>query len=198
MEPWLIHPDLTEERLVAVARLIAKGRNDALDRYEPEIGDNGWTLGTRAFQFGRHQILMGAESGEYPWLQIVDGSLRLIFQIGEVPVRFYKGIADEPTDRTLRQSFPELRQLSFIFPHDADASDFLFRFAVETGLDGEITSIKFVALREEEPVHVWDVPLAHSVTTLYPLGSTSAGGVELPPPHVGLPEDEAAEDSKAG
>jgi hypothetical protein len=44
------HPDLTADRLIRVAQCIELGRNDALDRHNEAIGDNGWTLGCSAFQ----------------------------------------------------------------------------------------------------------------------------------------------------
>ena len=42
--PWEIHQDLTRDRLVLIAGLIALGRNEALERYEPDVGDNPWTF----------------------------------------------------------------------------------------------------------------------------------------------------------
>src|SRR5436853_21012 len=94
--PWEYHSDLSEDRLVVVAGLIADGRRTAVELFDEVAGDNGWTLGCRAFQFGRARILRAVDSGEYHWLTAIDRSLQLIFKIGEVPIRIYRGDADEP------------------------------------------------------------------------------------------------------
>jgi hypothetical protein len=182
--PWEIHPDLTSERLVAVARLISRGRNDALDRFDPSVGDDGWTLGCRAYQFGRFRVLEAIDSGDAPWLTVLDRTKQFVFKIGKVPVRFYRGPADEPNHRTLRQSYPELQQLAFGFASDAEGRDLAFRFAVETDFDGAITSVKFLGLRGETPVLCWEIPLAASSIRLFPIALQPAEGVELPRPTV--------------
>ena len=108
--PWDYHADLIEERLIAVAQLIADGRQAAVELFDEEAGDNGWTLGCRAFQFGRARILRAVDENTHPWLGVIDRTLQLVFTVGEVPMRIYRGEADEPTDRTRRQSHHELRQ----------------------------------------------------------------------------------------
>jgi hypothetical protein len=52
-----------------------------------------------------HRLKRAAESDEYPWLKVLDDSAHFVFVIGGnnqgVPVRFYRGPADGPTERTL-------------------------------------------------------------------------------------------------
>ena len=194
MFPWDYHPDLTADRLQAVAALIADGRQMAVELYDEAAGDDGWTLGCRAFWFGCARILRLAQSGTTPWLNMIDGSRRFIFTIGAVPVRIYRGEANEPTDRTLRQSHSELRQLSLLFPEDHDGRDLAYRFAVETDVDGSVLAIRFVGLRGQSPVLEWDVPLGG-------LGATGGVGrppsdpVELPAPPVGVRREHRKDDA---
>lgn len=183
-KPWDFHPHLTDDALVAVAALIAQGRSDALIRHNEEIGDDGWTLGCSAFQFARFQIKKAAGSANFEWLAIIDPTKQFIFQIGDVPVRFYKGDADQPSDRTLRQTFSELNQLAFTFG-DEKGAGLAYRFAVETDFDGAITSIKFVGLRGESRVFVWDVPYTEAVSL--PPAAPATEGVDLPKPEVRVP-----------
>ncbi len=190
--PWDLHPDLTRERLIAAALLIAQGRWDALSVHNPALGDNGWTLGCKAFQFARFQITRRAGLEGYEWLEIVDPTMQLIFNIGTVPFRFYKGEADAPSDRTLRQTYSELAQLSFAFG-DEKAGDIAHRFAVETDDDGAITSIKVVGLRGELPVLIWEVPY-HEVVS-HPEATKPTEGVELPKPEVRVPGSDKEEKS---
>jgi len=183
--PWDYHPDLTEDRLTAVAALIVEGRQTAVELFDEEAGDNGWTLGCRAFQFGRHRILRAVDGEEYPWLGVIDRSLQLIFKIGEVPVRIYRGEADDPTDRTLRQSLNELRQLGFSFDERDEGRELAYRFAVETDLDGSVLAVKFVGLRGETAVLNWDVPI-EGVGGGGAVGSPATEPVELEAPAVGV------------
>lgn len=183
--PWKIHPDLTRERLVTIGRLITRGRSDAVSYQNPDIGDDGWVLGCRAFQAVRHQITSAAGTEDFEWLEIVDPSKHLIFKIGEVPVRFYRGLAEEPTIRTLRQTFPELEQLALVFPGD-ERQDLAFRFAVDTDLDGTVAVMRFVGLLGESAVLNWPVPLYGASVSVFPV-APPAKGVELAAPVVPVP-----------
>lgn len=188
-EPWTIHPDLRRDRLVALGQLIQKGRNDALDRHDPEVGADSWTLGCNAFQFQRYQISKAVADGRFTWLSLIDPSKQFIFAIGIVPVRFYRGEAEEPTSRTIRQAYLELSQLS-LFPVDAEAREYAHRLAVETDIDGGVTSIKYVAMIGDVPEYYWDIPLTGSVAAIHSVGVKPTKGVELPPPPVDIPGEE--------
>ena len=105
------------------------------------------------------------------------------------------GEADEPSDRTRRQTFSELNQLAFTFGKEEGAG-LAYRFAVETDFDGSITSIKFVGLRGDSPVFVWDVPYAEAVSL--PPAAPATEGVDLPKPEVRVPgADESAKSKPA-
>lgn len=189
VHPWDYHPDLTEARLKAVAAMLVDGRHAALERYDEEAGDNGWTHGCRAFQFCRHRLLQAIDSDDYAWLTAIDRTLQLIFKIGAVPVRIYKGDAEEPTDRTLRQTFGELRQLEILFPEQDEGRDLAYRFAVETDIDGSVLAVKFVGLRGESAILNWDVPLDGVSAFTGTVGRAATEAVELSAPSVGLRTD---------
>lgn len=191
--PWDYHPDLTPERLTAVALLLRQGRHDAVERFDVEVGDDGWTLGCRAYRFGQFRILQADAEKRFPWLSILDSTLRFIFAVGLVPVRFYRGDAEEPSSKTCRVTFPELDQLTIAFPGE-EAHPMVYRFAVETDYDGSVLAIKFVGLRHQQVVLCWEVPLPiATVMTLAPI-TIGDEGVDLPEPQVGLPgeDDEVA------
>jgi hypothetical protein len=161
--PWDFHPALTEERLRICARLLANARRDALALASYEMGDDPWSVGCRAFAFGRHRLERAASSGDYPWLEVLDDSAHFVFVIGGngngVPVRFYRGAAEEPTERTLRRQEMEVRQLSLALGETA-AEGLAFRLAVETGEAGRVERVVFLALRGEDRVECfWPVPL---------------------------------------
>ena len=196
--PWEYHSDLTEDRLKAVAAMLVDGRHAALERYDAEAGDNGWTHGCRAFQFCRHRVLQTIDSGDHPWLTAIDRTLQLIFKIGEVPVRIYKGEAEDPTDRTLKQSFGELRQLEMLFPEHDEGRDLAYRFAVETDFDGSVLAVKFVGLRGDAAVLIWDVPLDGVSAFTGVVGRAATESVELASPSVGLRTDGDSAEGSTG
>ena len=185
--PWDYHVELTKERIVTVASLIVDGRQLAVELFDNEAGDNGWTLGCRAFQFGRFRILRAVDDGMYDWLGAIDRTLQLIFTIGGVPVRIYRGEAQEPTDRTRRQSNNELRQLGFSFDERDEGRDLAFRFAVETDLDGSVLAINFVGLRGETAVLNWEVPI-DLLGSAGGIASPATDTVELDAPAVAVRE----------
>src|SRR3954447_20486617 len=134
--PWDFRPALTEDRLRICARMLAHARRDALAMASYELGDDPWSVGCRAFAFGRHRLERAAQSGEYPWLEVLDDSAHFVFVIGSNgqggPVLFYRGAADDPTERTLKRQEMEAEQLSLALG-EAAAEGLVFRFAVETG-----------------------------------------------------------------
>lgn len=195
--PWDYHPDLIEDRLCAVAAMIVDGRHAALERYDEEAGDNGWTHGCRAFQFGRARILKAIDGGESPWLTAIDRSLQLIFKIGEVPIRIYKGLAEEPTGRTLRQSYGELQQLGLLFPSRDEGHDLAYRFAIETDVDGSVIAVNFVGLHGETAVLNWSVPFDNTLGFTGTVGREASESVELDAPRVGIRSDRAVDNGGA-
>ncbi|NTI50978.1 hypothetical protein G6L94_21885 [Agrobacterium rhizogenes] len=195
--PWDYHSDLTEDRLCEVGAMIVDGRHAALDRYDEEAGDNGWTHGCRAFQFGRFRILKAIDGGEYPWLTAIDRSLQLIFKIGEVPVRIYKGLAEEPTGRTLRQSYGELQQLGLLFPECDEGHDLAYRFAVETDVDGTVIALNFVGLHGETAALNWSVPFDSALGFTGTVGREASESVELDAPPVGVRSGRVADEGSA-
>jgi hypothetical protein len=157
--PWELHPALTEDRLRVCARMLANARRDALAMASYELGDDAWSVGCRAYAFGRSRLARAASSGRHNWLGVLDESNAFVFLIEDVPVRFYRGLADEPTARALRRHAEEARQLSLALGEAAEG--LVFRLAVETGEGGRVERVVFLALRGEEgeAACVWPVPL---------------------------------------
>ncbi|WP_159351033.1 hypothetical protein [Roseomonas harenae] len=178
--PWELHPSLTEERLTAAARLLARGRTDAIAFADPWAGDDAWSIGCRAYAFSKHQLARAAEGGRYPWLGVLDETHHFVFLIEGVPVRFYRGDAEDPSKRTLRQQENEAEQLALALGSDG-AEGLMFRLAVETEPDGAVRRIVFLALRGEagRVECFWPVPLGDGTGQLE--GRRNSGGpVQLP------------------
>jgi hypothetical protein len=158
--PWDFHPALTQERLRLCARLLANARRDAVALAAYEMGDDSWSVGCRAYAFGKQRLKRVADTREHSWLSVMDDSHHFVFLIDQVPVRFYRGFAEEPTARTLRRQEAESQQLGLALGTDA-AEGLVFRLAIETGVTGGVERIVFLALRGEQgnAECVWPIPL---------------------------------------
>lgn len=184
--PWDHHPDLSSLRLRTIATTILRTRNETmtLDGIEPE--NTPWGSGCLAYDRTRWAIVQQAKIE--PWLSIVDGGMGFIFAIGRVPVRFYKGEPDEPTERTLARRYPELQQQSLAFAENTDT--LLWRFAVESGIDGKVVAISFVGLDlNADVVSRWDFDRSKVVPISSGKKKTSESRV-LPQPSIGPKTDE--------
>lgn len=107
MYPWDRHPDLSQERLVRLARELVRVREDALLVHEPDKGDGPWGYGCRALERQIDVVKKLAEQEN--WLTVLEDRRHFVFQIGKVPVRFYKGRASKPKISSLQQQNPELQ-----------------------------------------------------------------------------------------
>ena len=194
--PWEYHPDLTEERLVKIAEFIVDGRRTAVELHNEAEGDDGWTLGCRAFQFVRFRILKAADEGNVDWLQAIDRTMHLVFQIGQVPVRFYRGEPNDPTERTLNQTNIELNQLSLIFPDHDEAGDLAYRFAIDPDVDGSALAIHFVGLRGKSAVLNWQVPVEIDGVISGGVGRPATESIELEAPEVKVRRGDEAEKNR--
>ena len=147
--PWEIHPALAESRLRVCARLLTRARQDAVKRANYDLGDTSWSVGCRAYAFGQQRIRKAAERGVYNWLSVLDLSNHFVFMLEDVPVRFFRGSADEPTSRTLRRQQNEAQQMSLALGED-HAEGLVFRLALEADAAGDVERVVFLALRGEE------------------------------------------------
>ena len=158
--PWEIHPALTEDRLRACALLLAHARRDAVRLAAFDMGDDSWSVGCRAYAFGRQRLRRAAQRGTYNRLTVLDESHHFVVMIEDVPVRFYRGLADEPTVRTLRRQAVEAQQLTLALGEER-AEGLVFRFALEASAAAGVERVVFLALRGEEGQVecFWPVPL---------------------------------------
>ncbi len=75
---------------------------------------------------------------------MLDDSHHFFLQIDQVPIRFYRCQADEPTTLTLKRQEAESALLSLLLGQEA-AEGLAFRFALETAPNGAIERVVFLA-----------------------------------------------------
>lgn len=187
--PWDRHPDLSQDRLVLIAKEIAKVRDEALLTHEEKKGDSPWGFGCRALERQIYAIKKLAE--EESWLTILEDKRHFVFQIGEVPVRFYKGRANKPKINSLQRRNLELeaQQKAFAFMQE---QGWMWRLAIETDETGRVTRIVAVEIslssnNKENVIAVgicWEIPLLESVGGMSSVSSIKREGKQLDKPKV--------------
>lgn len=190
VQPWDRHPDLTKERFARIACEIVRVRDDALLAHEPDKGDGPWGYGCRALERQIDAIKKLAEQED--WLMILEEGRHFVFQVGSVPVRFYKGRASKPKPNSLQQRSPELtaQQKAFAF---ADEQNWIWRLAIETDVTGRVARIVAVEVSlsnkggKEKVIDVrtlWEIPIDGSVNAVASVSSMKREGKQLEKPKV--------------
>ena len=106
-------------------------------------------------------------------------------------MRFWRGDPAEPNGRV---SCPTpCEQLLLDLPDTVPLAGALLRISVTTDEEGDLLQASFVALRHGEVETVWAIPFERSGAPLVALAGERPAGRELPPPPLGLIEDEDEE-----
>jgi hypothetical protein len=196
-KPWDFHRDLTEERLVEIARILIGVWRQAVTEHAPERGDDWWVLCCRCYQ--RSTFAIASATERFGWLEVLDPSRCFHFTIGEVPVRFYHGEPSAPNQRTLRQHRPELRQRQLVLGlgHQWIGSDTFWRIAIETNDEGEVSAIFLVQCSPSGAVlWSWQIPTNDPIASMPPVAPPTAP-IVLPRPAVtDLDDDQDLQDDE--
>lgn len=178
--PCDFHSDLTLERVQTIGKLIRDARNEAMREHDPERGDTPWSSGCRGFSWAWQRLLNKAGSHGFEWLTIVDPTMHFIGAIGQVRFRFYRGIAEKPTARTLKQSYAERQQMNLNLGDVPMHQDLIFRFAVETDDRGLVERVIFAAVQPNgHVVSSIDVTSNTPIPSIIRIPRSEERGVEL-------------------
>lgn len=179
-EPWDFHADLSSDRLQLLAKVLRDIRRDTIALHDPAGGDTSWSLGCRIYARSTTMLVRAADQ-LWPWLKIVQAQLEFIFQVGDVPLRFFRGDAEHPDVTHLRAADAEAKQLEFAF---GDArGDLVWRLVVETDIAGEAADIVLIGSDSKGDVGCrYPIPrLDDSISIFEPRRPVTRAGVELPP-----------------
>jgi hypothetical protein len=183
--PWDLEPDLTQDRLIWLARNFAEVRREARTTHEPSKGDGAWGLGTKCYERQCFTLIAAAGTGEQPWLRIIDPSLEFIFAIGSVPARVYRGSPESPRPN-VREGLARLRQIP-LFSVD-DPKTFAWCFAIETD---DAMLVERVTLAGFSPggelIYWYPIPFDAAAESLTPIVPIVPPPVPIPPPAVLAP-----------
>ena len=189
-EPWVAYPPLTRGRLSAVATILRDVRQKTVAKHESEGGDSEWSLGCRIYSRSCFAITQAASNCD--WLTILPEkeTLRFTFAIGNTPLRFYKGTADDPPGKYVETTFGELRQQQLTLEIDGvSLTEVVLRLAIETDAARLASRVILVEMNESGTItNTYEIPFDAEGSNVVPL---VVPPVSLPP--VGLPTTEEAE-----
>jgi hypothetical protein len=191
--PWEKYPSLTKDRLSTVASAIKDGRHSAVTSHEPSKGDDRWTLGCVAYK----RVCFNISSIEplHEWLRILpEEQNRFTFSIGSVPVKFYKGYAEDPPSRSLAVSYAELCSIQSCFDFGVvPDTEHILRLAVEIDMTGEVQKIILVELDEGNVANIYTIPVSSLNSSILPMKSKA---IDVGAPELKTLEEEEAEKQK--
>lgn len=188
--PSEISAALTTEHLQVIAEEIRRVRLDALETHQPLKGDSAWSFGCTCYARTVYALTTLCVT-EGDWLRVKVEGLACTVVIGAVPIKFYKGNAATPSDRSLRRGLETVLagQLSLEKDEYAAETDWFWLLAIETHENGTVSNIViFQANRDGQTRHLWYVPQVGSavaVAGIVPDESRPREGVDLPPVQVG-------------
>ncbi|MGB3224804.1 MAG: hypothetical protein WBB23_18515 [Desulforhopalus sp.] len=160
--PWEINPELTKERIVTVASIIANIRGEVIDRHDEELGDTPLSLGTRAYECSRSRIISVADMKILPWLKVITPEGRFTFSIGNTPVRFSRNDPKCLPDRKMIRSPEAARQLTLFENHTY--ADLRWFIVFDTFYKTAADNVYCVAYdKYKRIVCQWDIPLDGTV-----------------------------------
>jgi hypothetical protein len=193
--PWDVSPELQRERLILLAQEVARARDRIADLHEPENGDDPWSFGCRAYSRTCHGLQRLEESNKYPWLRTTRRGLSFTLFVDGVPLKFYRGDADQPNSRTLKSGLDEtLRakqaRLPFYDQEIAPETDgWSWLMAIDTDADGRTLQVNFLqANRNGETKNIFAA--GESIGVLASVDDIRPEGVEQEPATIGVPGDD--------
>ena len=168
LHPSDYYPDLTEERLQAVANHLLDVRYNALAVLQSEY-DNNYTRECTVFGRQREMLIRLALKRTYPWLELNHAGMDITFSIGRVPCRFF---TDDP-NHPQKHGFFRRNQVDQLFAPE-DTQPVVWRFVIERSIteddEDQIYLIGYNIFEEKicEWRHRPDSTVLHSVDSSTP------------------------------
>jgi hypothetical protein len=130
MIPWNENPDLTEDRVVAIANRLKDIRDETVFHLEGLEHVGPWGKGCMVYDRQITDLNLWAD--DVPWLEVVLDGMYFLMRVGNTPLKIYRGDSETPPDRTLHVNPHE--QLMFETMHDT-ADNLIWRISTSTHPD---------------------------------------------------------------
>ena len=194
LPPWEIESALLPERLQAIAVEAKTVRNMVMD-LRVEGRDTPWCLGCRAYSWLCGALGDMSMREDRQWLRTKASGLEFTLYIGGIPLKFYRGKAEEPKSNSLISGVREMlavQRLDFLEQEIIQESEgWCWLLAIDTDVDGRVLEVVILqANKRGEIRHPWSIPLDGRVVAIAPVSDVRREGVDQAPAPIGLPGDE--------
>jgi len=189
-KPWEVHPDLTEERLLAIGKIISKVRKGALAQYDTSAGDGPWSLECTIYERTMNNFLAAAK--EFSWLRCIRRNLYFLVLVGKVPIRFKRIDFEKAGTMDIRLFHTEVivHQLAF----DYDQSGWYWRVFIETDEFRDILRLVIAQVTEAGLTrNPFNIPLSGQVTLAAPVNPIRREAAAVEKPAVGVKKKSSEE-----
>lgn len=180
-KPWEIDKRLAKPCICEVGKIIKHVRHKTISLHDPDNGDGPWSLGCRIYERTINTFV--EKSKILDWLGYIKDNLYFVVLVNGVPIRFYRGTVEEPTNRTLRRLSPERKATQLLF--DFEEPEWFWRIVVDTELNGEVLRLVLAQFDEmgghQNP---WEIPISRPVAVMTPVDSIRRESVVLDKPNV--------------
>ncbi|MGR9012112.1 MAG: hypothetical protein ACU83U_00565 [Gammaproteobacteria bacterium] len=166
--PWELNSDLTKDRIITIASLIAKKRGDVIDLHDEILGDTPRSLGMRCYECCRSEIIHTANDLKiWPWLSIFTPEGRFTLGIGSTPVRFSRNDPKYLPNKKLITSIETQQQMDFFINESKPYAEIRWFIVVDTYFKNPADAVYCVGYTEtNEIICQWQVPLEDKVTLI--------------------------------
>ncbi len=176
--PWDLNSDLTKERLIIVASIIANKRGEVIDLHNEPLGDTPRSLGMRCYECCRTAII-GA-SNDFSWLGILTPEGRFTFQIGLTPARFSRNDPEDLPNKKLITSFEAQKQMD-MFSECYPYAKIVWFIVFDTHFKSAADAVYCVGYTEaNEIICQWQIPLEDKVTLISEVNPPLSQPVDIP------------------
>ena len=183
VNPWDVHPHLTEERLQIVGKIISKIRKKTLELHDPESGDGAWSLGCRIYERTINGFQTATE--QHTWLRCVRRNLYFLLIVGNVPIRFKKTDFENAAKMNICLYQPEIKAHQFAF--EFDESGWFWRIFIETDENHDILRLVLAQITENgNTKNAYNIPISDLVTHATSVKTTLREPATVEKPQLGI------------
>jgi hypothetical protein len=193
--PWEVNAALLPERLQMLAVAAQRARDEVIDLRDER--DDPWCCFCRAYTWTRRAFAQLESNQGADWLRTTESGLAFTLYIGGVAMKFYRGRAAQPKTSSFRSGVKEMlaqSRLDFLEEDIRTETDgWFWLMAIDTDVEGRVLDVVvFQANARQETRYPWSIPLDGRVVAISSVSDVRRDGVDLEPPDIGLPEDDAA------
>jgi hypothetical protein len=196
--PWELNSDLTKDRIVTIASLIAKKRGEVIELHDEEIlGDTPRSLGMRCYECCRTEIIRVAKDPELgSWLSILTQEGRFTFCMGDTPVRFSRNDPKDLPNKKLVTSIETQKQMDMFTNESKPYAEIRWFIVFDTYFKNPADAVYFVGYTEtNEIICQWQIPLEDKVTLISEVNAPLSQPVDVPVAPIKLKRQPQQKDS---